>query len=131
MAEWMQLRASWPINDASPLFCTQSGTRLSDRQVRAMFSRKSKQAKIEKHVHPHGMRRTMASEMAAEGIPLIDISGALGPIGAIFGEILKIIFDAHPGFNHRTVDPVVAGSSPVDLAENSLVHKNCGQGFLL
>lgn len=78
VAEWMQLRATWAITDTTPLFCTQEGGRLSDRQVRAMFSRRARKAKIEKHVHPHGMRRTMASEMAAEGIPLIDISGALG-----------------------------------------------------
>ncbi len=78
MAEWQQLRASWPINDTSPLFCTKDGKPISGRQVRAMFQRRSERGKIEKHAHPHGMRRTMASEMAAEGIPLIDISGALG-----------------------------------------------------
>ena len=78
MAEWQQLRASWPINDSSPLFCTKDGKSISGRQVRAMFQRRSERGKIEKHAHPHGMRRTMASEMASEGIPLIDISGALG-----------------------------------------------------
>lgn len=78
VAEWMALRATWPISEASPIFCTRKGTPINARQVRAMFTRRATKAKIDKHVHPHGMRRTMASEMAAEGIPLIDISGALG-----------------------------------------------------
>jgi integrase len=78
MAEWQQLRASWPTKENSPLFCTKDGDTISSRQVRAMFQRRRERGKIEKHVHPHGMRRTMASEMAAEGVPLIDISGALG-----------------------------------------------------
>ena len=77
VTEWLQLRSTWSIDDTAPLFCTQHGTRISDRQVRAMFQRRTKKAEIAKHVHPHGMRRTMASEMAAEGIPMIDISGAM------------------------------------------------------
>lgn len=78
LAEWMQLRATWSIEESSPLFCTRHGGPINSRQVRAMFARRSRKAKIDKHAHPHAMRRTMASEMAAEGIPLIDISGALG-----------------------------------------------------
>jgi integrase/recombinase XerD len=78
LAEWQQLRSSWPVKDSSPLFCTKKGTSIGSRQVRAMFQRRTARGKIDKHAHPHGMRRTMASEMASEGVPLIDISGALG-----------------------------------------------------
>jgi integrase len=74
---WVKTRMDWGIS-AAPLFCTRAGGRLDARQVRAMFQRRRQAAGITKHAHPHGMRRTMASEMAAEGIPLIDISGALG-----------------------------------------------------
>ena len=78
LAEWQQLRSTWSVKESSPLFCTRKGTTIGSRQVRAMFQRRTARGKIEKHAHPHGMRRTMASEMAAEGVPLIDISGALG-----------------------------------------------------
>ncbi|WP_373649000.1 tyrosine-type recombinase/integrase [Schlesneria sp. DSM 10557] len=78
IAEWMALRSNWRINETSPIFCTRKGGKINSRQVRAMFARRAKKAKIAKRAHAHGMRRTMASEMAAEGIPLIDISGALG-----------------------------------------------------
>ena len=78
IGQWLELRSTWSIKPESPLFCTQKGDRINDRQVRAMFGRRSAKANIEKHVHPHGMRRTMASEMAAEGVPLLDISTILG-----------------------------------------------------
>lgn len=75
---WIELRSTWQPADNSPLFCTRQCKRLSDRQVRAMISRRAARAGLSKHVHAHGLRRTMASEMAAEGVPLMDIAGALG-----------------------------------------------------
>lgn len=92
VAAWIALRETWfaPENLPSPkshqshtshfsrLFCTRDGTQIDSRQVRAMFARRAKKAGLSKHVHAHGLRRTMASEMASEGIPLMDISGALG-----------------------------------------------------
>ena len=84
IATWLDLRATWfPAevvrgSQEPPLFCTRQGKPIASRQVRAMLSRRAKKAQIKKHVHAHGLRRTMASEMAAEGVPLIDISGALG-----------------------------------------------------
>lgn len=76
--EWLTLREAWQPDESTPLFCTQQCKPLSDRQVRAMIQRRTKRAGIKKHVHAHGLRRTMASELAAEGVPLIDIAGALG-----------------------------------------------------
>jgi len=78
IAEWIQLRSTWSIDGSSPFFCTQAGTRINDRQVRAMFNRRGARAKLDKHVHPHAMRHTMASELSAEGVPLLDISTILG-----------------------------------------------------
>jgi site-specific recombinase XerD len=75
---WSDLRATWTIQATSPLFCTRQGGPINARQVRAMIQRRAKTAGIAKHVHAHGLRRTMASEMASEGVPLMDISGALG-----------------------------------------------------
>ena len=81
VAAWISLRETWFPNKpptSAPLFCTRDGTTIDSRQVRAMFARRAKKAGLSKHVHAHGLRRTMASEMASEGIPLMDISGALG-----------------------------------------------------
>ena len=115
MAEWIELRSSWPISETSPLFCTRSGDQINARQVRAMFSRRSTRAKIDKHVHPHGMRRTMASEMAAEGIPLIDISGALGHSNiATTNTYLKKVNPTSvvDAMRSRGWGPALAGSGP-------------------
>lgn len=78
VTEWIAKRKELVIDEAAPLFCTSSGGPISSRQVRAMMNRRAKRSGIQKHVHLHGLRHTMASEMAAEGVPLLDISGALG-----------------------------------------------------
>lgn len=77
LTEWIKQRETWGVPDGSKLFCTRAGGPLASRQVRAMFQRRTAAAGLSKRAHPHGMRRTMASEMAAEGVPLIDISGAM------------------------------------------------------
>ncbi len=76
--EWITERNTLTIPNDAPLFCTRQGGPINPRQVRAMMSRRGARAKLDKHVHIHGMRHTMASEMASEGVSLLDISGALG-----------------------------------------------------
>lgn len=82
VVEWLVVRTTMGLAETGPLFCTHEGTAISSRQVRAMMTRRAKRAGLTKHVHLHGLRHTMASEMAAEGIPLLDISGALGHASA-------------------------------------------------
>lgn len=82
VVEWLTVRTALGIADAGPLFCTADGKPIASRQVRAMMARRAKRAGLAKHVHLHGLRHTMASEMAAEGVPLLDISGALGHASA-------------------------------------------------
>lgn len=78
LVQWLDLRATWsPAADAR-LFCTRDGRPINDRQVRAMFARRAAKAGINKHVHAHGLRRTMASELAAEGVNVLDIGTILG-----------------------------------------------------
>ncbi|TXI10622.1 MAG: hypothetical protein E6Q76_03695 [Rhizobium sp.] len=82
--EWIRERETLPgVTAESPLFCTKAGGSIDPRQVRAMMQRRGAKAGLTgKHVHLHGLRHTMASEMAAEGVPLLDISGALGHTNA-------------------------------------------------
>lgn len=79
---WIRERDQFAITSDSPLFCTREGKPIASRQVRAMMNRRGKNAGLEKHVHLHGLRHTMASEMAAEGVALLDICGALGHANA-------------------------------------------------
>lgn len=82
LQEWIDERQHFATSPGSPLFCTREGKPIASRQVRAMMNRRGKKAQLEKHVHLHGLRHTMASEMAAEGVPLLDICGALGHANA-------------------------------------------------
>ncbi len=79
---WLTERDQFATKPDSPLFCTKDGKPINPRQVRAMMARRGKSAGLAKHVHLHGLRHTMASEMAAEGVPLLDICGALGHANA-------------------------------------------------
>lgn len=66
------------ITDQSPLFCTLSGGRVSDRYVRELLPRLAKQCGITKRCHFHGLRHTMAFELASEGVPVHLIQQQLG-----------------------------------------------------
>jgi len=46
--------------------------------VRTMLGRKARRAGIEKRVHQHGLRHTMATEMRAEGVDIGVIGKQLG-----------------------------------------------------
>ena len=61
-----------------PLFCSQKCRRLSKSWVREMLVRNAKRAGIQKRVHPHGLRHTMAYELLMEGVPIPVIQRQLG-----------------------------------------------------
>jgi site-specific recombinase XerD len=53
-----------------PIFCSQKCRRMSKSMVREMLVRNAARAGIEKRVHPHGLRHTMAYELLMEGVPI-------------------------------------------------------------
>jgi site-specific recombinase XerD len=63
---------------SGPLFCTLDGRPLSRQYVSAMLKRHAAKAGIDKRVHPHGMRHTHFSELAAERVPINVISKQAG-----------------------------------------------------
>jgi integrase/recombinase XerD len=73
---WLDLRRE--VGLRGPLFATAEGRSLSQNYVRAMLARLGRQAGIAKRVHPHGLRHTMATDLAASGVPVNIISGQLG-----------------------------------------------------
>lgn len=76
---WLDIRATLAnVGPASPLFCTLSGGPLSSRYVRELLPRLAKAATIDKRCHFHGLRHTMAFELASEGVPMHLIQQQLG-----------------------------------------------------
>lgn len=75
---WIDCRKQLGLSGHRPIFCTLQGQPINSAQVRQMLPRRAQKAGIEKRVHAHGLRHTGASELAQEGIALIDIQQQLG-----------------------------------------------------
>jgi site-specific recombinase XerD len=80
LALWLERRPA-PRRGA-PLFCQitikRVGQPLSANYVRHLFKRLARKAGIEKRVHPHALRHSMAVDLMQEGAALDVISGQLG-----------------------------------------------------
>jgi len=75
---WLMRRRELGLGSRHPVFCTLQGNPLKDSYCRALLSRLAAKAKIDKRVHPHGLRHTGAAEMRSEGIDIGIISKQLG-----------------------------------------------------
>lgn len=79
---WLERRTTLLLTGRQPVFCTYSennhGRAMSQRYVRTALVRLAERAGIEKRVHPHGLRHSLASAMVDEGQPLHVISAQLG-----------------------------------------------------
>jgi integrase/recombinase XerC len=78
LSAWLAVRKGLGLNGHKPIFCTLKGRPISTAQVREMLPRRAKKAGIAKRVHAHGLRHTGASELAQEGVALVDIQQQLG-----------------------------------------------------
>jgi site-specific recombinase XerD len=78
LAHWLEVRASLGHNGHAPVFCTLKGEPIEAAYVRAMLPRVARRAGIEKRVHAHGLRHTMAAELRVEGEDIGVISKQLG-----------------------------------------------------
>ena len=76
------------LNGREPLFCTITkgenfGTGLDSSYVRRLLPRLARRAGIERRVHPHALRHSLASTLAHEGkLPLMH-----GRDGQLLGEV--------------------------------------------
>lgn len=76
---WMATRREREIaHSGEPLFCTLEGRSLDPRYVRQFLERYADRAKIEKRVHPHGLRHSHAAHLAERGVPMHKIQKQLG-----------------------------------------------------
>ena len=75
---WLDRRHELGINGRAPLFCTLKGRPLKASYLRTTLKRLADRAGINKRVHPHGLRHTMAYELMMEGVPMPIIQQQLG-----------------------------------------------------
>lgn len=79
---WLDRRAKLGLTPRQPVFAAYSagakGQKLDQRYVRASLNRLAERAGITKRVHPHGLRHSLASDMAATGSSVSQIQRQLG-----------------------------------------------------
>lgn len=78
LGRWLDVRQRLGLGRHRHVFCTLKGGRLDASYVRAMLLRKRKRAGIERRVHPHAFRATLAVELTRDGVPLPAIRDVLG-----------------------------------------------------
>ena len=79
---WLERRKALGFSGRSPIFCGISknawGTSLKDAYFRVALPRIGRKAGIDKRIHCHGLRHSMATELSKEGVNLATISAQLG-----------------------------------------------------
>ena len=83
---WIEHRKKIGLNGRGPLFCThttgdvrqQSGQAIQSKYVRAFLKRLAKKLNLEKRLHSHAFRHSLANELMEAGTPLNAIQGQLG-----------------------------------------------------
>ncbi len=80
---WIGKRDQLGLNGRSPLFCTISkgegfGGTIDSSYVRRALPRLAGRAGLERRVHPHALRHSLATALAHEGKPLPAITAQLG-----------------------------------------------------
>ncbi len=78
LSRWTDRRKMLQPKRGAPLFCTLNGRPLHPSYVRTLLPRLAAKAGIDKRVHPHGLRHTMAFELMMEGVPVPIIQKQLG-----------------------------------------------------
>jgi len=78
---WLHQRRGLGLTGRHPIFATYEagniGGPLSPRYVRATLERLGIKAGLDKRVHPHGLRHSLAFDMAQRGIPMHQIQAQM------------------------------------------------------
>lgn len=93
---WVDKRRDLGLPEGAPLFCTLQGQSLKPSYVRALLSRLAAKSAIDKRVSAEVLRRTLAAELAQEGVPIGLIQAQLGHRSAATTEryLNRVVPDA-------------------------------------
>ena len=79
---WLERRLTLGLTGRQRVFTTYSsnnfGNPVGDRYVRAAIARLAHTAGLDKRVHPHGLRHTLAVDLSDSGVPLRAIADQFG-----------------------------------------------------
>lgn len=118
-AEWMQKYLDRRSDNAKPLFVRYSGTkrldyggdfkRLTARSVQRLVSRYALLAGITKHVSPHTLRHSFATDLLMNGADLRSVQAMLGHSNISTTQIYTHVTDphlreVHEKFHHKKSD---------------------------
>jgi site-specific recombinase XerD len=78
LLRWADKRPSLGLKGHAPIFCTLQGRPLHASYVRTLLHRLGDKAGIDKRVHPHALRHSMAYDLMWEGVPVPIIQRQLG-----------------------------------------------------
>jgi site-specific recombinase XerD len=82
LERWMTRRRALGVGPRAPIFCVVSHPNRGKPQHASVFREKLKalawKAGVDRRVHPHGLRHTLAFELATEGTPVNVIRRQLG-----------------------------------------------------
>ncbi len=79
---WMDRRKTLGLTSRQPAFAQyeagKTGQHLDPRYVRAALARLGEKAGLTKRIHPHGLRHSLAFDLAQQGVPMHQIQAQLG-----------------------------------------------------
>jgi site-specific recombinase XerD len=78
LLRWVDKRHQYGLTGRSPLFSTLQGRPLHPSYVRTLLHRLGDKTGIDKRVHPHALRHSMAYDLMWEGVPVPIIQRQLG-----------------------------------------------------
>jgi site-specific recombinase XerD len=78
LLRWVDTRRQYGLTGRSTLFSTLQGRALHSSYVRTLLHRLGDKAGIQKRVHPHALRHSMAFGLMWEGVPVPLIQAQLG-----------------------------------------------------
>ena len=78
LSSWLAERERRGLGRSGAVFCTLSGAEVKSAYVRGLLPRLAKKAGIEKRVHAHGLRHSMANAAIDAGASLRDVQAMLG-----------------------------------------------------
>lgn len=78
VARWVAMHDELRFLPGTPLICSMYGNKLAKSSVYQTLKRAARKVGINRRIHPHGFRHSMAYTMAMDGVPITIIQKQLG-----------------------------------------------------